>query len=80
METKISRNYERATDVIYRKSSTAGDRAIYPKQSRSAELGEKPYPKELYSVDRIDNDSHYMVGNVRWTTAAVQANNRRTAA
>lgn len=42
-----------------------------------AELGEKPEPKSLYSVDRIDSDSHYMVGNVRWSRSSVQRNNQR---
>ena len=42
-----------------------------------AELGEKPQPKRNYSLDRIDNDGHYEVGNVRWTTASEQRINQR---
>lgn len=40
------------------------------------ELGPKPHPS--YSLDRIDNNSHYERGNVRWATAKDQANNRRS--
>ena len=30
-----------------------------------------------YSIDRIDNNSHYMRGNVRWTTRSKQQQNKR---
>jgi hypothetical protein len=42
-----------------------------------AELGYKPEPKRAYSVDRKNNSRHYEVGNVKWSTAKQQNNNRR---
>lgn len=45
-----------------------------------AELGPKPEPKHLYSVDRFpNNDGPYAVGNVRWATRSEQRLNRRVA-
>jgi hypothetical protein len=42
-----------------------------------AEVGPRPEPKFKYSLERIDNNSHYEVGNVRWATKKQQARNRR---
>ena len=39
-------------------------------------VGEPPSPK--HSLDRIDNERGYEKGNLRWATASVQLNNRRT--
>ena len=41
-----------------------------------AELGPKPTPE--HSIDRINNDGHYEVGNVRWSTRKEQRSNRRS--
>ena len=38
-------------------------------------IGARPSMK--YSVDRIDNDGGYYPGNVKWSTAKEQANNKR---
>lgn len=40
-----------------------------------AHVGLKPSPE--YSLDRIDNDGHYEVGNLRWATLEEQLSNRR---
>lgn len=34
-------------------------------------------PSTKHSLDRIDNNKHYEAGNLRWATAAEQANNKR---
>lgn len=42
------------------------------------EIGEKP--NSHYSIDRINNNLGYIIGNVKWSTPKQQANNRRVSA
>lgn len=42
-----------------------------------AEVGDRPVPKFLFSIGRIDNNGHYERGNVRWETDTQQNRNRR---
>ena len=37
-----------------------------------------PRPSSEYLLDRIDNDGHYVSGNVKWSTRIEQAKNQRS--
>jgi len=39
------------------------------------DVGQRPSPK--HSIDRIDNEGHYEIGNLRWATKSEQIHNRR---
>jgi hypothetical protein len=41
-----------------------------------AEVGRRP--TSVHSIDRIDTNGHYEVGNVRWATPQEQSNNQRS--
>lgn len=41
-----------------------------------ADIGLRPSPE--LTLDRMNNNGHYEVGNLRWATRKEQANNRRT--
>lgn len=40
-------------------------------------IGPRPSPHSKYSLDRINNDGHYEMGNVRWATRSEQVRNAR---
>lgn len=41
------------------------------------DIGFKPEPKHQYSIERIDTNGHYEIGNLKWATMKEQQRNRR---
>jgi hypothetical protein len=42
-----------------------------------SDMGDKPEPKQLYSIERLNNDGNYSALNCVWATKSDQAYNRR---
>lgn len=77
-----ARMKQRCEDINYHGYKDYGGRGIsvYDKWSKDFTefykyMGDPPSKK--YSIDRIDNDSNYEPGNVKWSTSTEQCNNRR---
>lgn len=56
---------------------TVCDRWLESFENFYADMGERPFPKEDYSIDRINNDDGYYKDNCKWSTMKEQINNQR---
>lgn len=67
-------NYE--TDPSYKNYGARGIKMLFQSSDELIkDIGPRPSPK--YTLDRVNNDGNYEVGNVRWGTRRRQAKNRR---
>lgn len=81
--TTMQRAYSRCNnpmDKSYHNYGARGIKFLFPDVYDAADwvianLGYRPQGK--YSIDRIDNNRHYEMGNLRWATDQEQANNKR---
>ena len=74
--TKAKGRCNNPNDAVYQYYGGRGiEFRFFSFQQFLAHIGPKPDP--ALSLDRIDNDGHYEVGNVRWATKREQVRNRR---
>jgi hypothetical protein len=63
-------------DSAYKNYGARGIKCLFNSvQELIDEIG--PRPNKSYSVDRIDNNKHYEVGNIQWATRTQQTLNSR---
>ena len=77
LQKRYSREYSIYCNAIHRVRTKYKPKGIEFKFESFAKFMEElgPCPAGL-TVDRINNDSHYMPGNVRWATPTEQVRNR----
>src|SRR5271166_4895486 len=70
---------DRCTNPNSQRWYTHGGRGILFKfscfQDFYSEIG--PRPSNKYSLERINNDGHYEIGNIKWATRSEQQRNKR---
>ena len=65
---------ETETSTDYKNWGAKGVKVLYKDDKEFYnDVGDKPSSK--HSIDRIDNEKHYEVGNCRWATSKEQSNN-----
>lgn len=69
----------RCVNPKHKRFSDYGGRGIEFRFKSFKEFLEHLGPRPLnYTLDRIDNNGHYEIGNVRWITMTEQQHNKRT--